>query len=141
MKIGLYPMVADVLHTGHIIAIEEAKRQCDYLIIGLHCCPNYKEPVQTIYERYMQLRAVKWVDEVIPYYDINDAKSMIESLDFDIYFLGEDHANKDWENSDLVKQLGKEIIFLTRKHNYSSTNLKIRIVDKEMNMVDTNEQD
>ena len=45
IKIGFYPMVADVLHTGHIMAIAEAKQHCDYLIIGLHCCPNYKNPV------------------------------------------------------------------------------------------------
>lgn len=137
MKIGLYPMVADVLHTGHLLAIEEAKKNCDYLIIGLHCCPNYKNPVQSIYERYMQLRAVKWVDEVIPYYDINDCKEMIESLDFDIYFLGEDHREKEWENSDVVKRMGKEIKYLSRKHNFSSTDLKIRIVNKELNRNDT----
>ena len=110
MKIGLYPMVADVLHTGHIVGLEEAKKHCDYLIVGLHCCPNYKNPVQSIYERYMQLRAVRYVDEVIPYYDINDAKNMILSLDYDIYFLGEDHEGKKWENDEVVKNLGKEII-------------------------------
>ena len=134
MKIGLYPMVADVLHTGHLLGIEEAKKNCDYLIVGLHCCPNYKDPVQTIYERYMQLRAVKWVDEVIPYYDVNDAATMIKSLQFDTYFLGEDHKGRDWENKELVTSLGKEIMYLPRQHDFSSTNLKIRIVDKEMNI-------
>lgn len=134
MKIGLYPMIADILHTGHLLSIEESKKRCDYLIVALHCCPNYKDPVQTIYERYMQLRAVKWIDEVIPYYDINDAATMIKSVIFDIYFLGEDHKGKDWENKELVTSLGKEIIYLPRQHDFSSTNLKIRIVDKEMNI-------
>lgn len=132
MKIGVYPMVADVLHTGHVLAIEEAKQHCDYLIVALHCCPNYKNPVQSIYERYMQLRAVKWVDEVIPYTDIDDAKNMLMSLNYSIYFLGEDYINRDWENSELVKSLGKEIIYLNRKHDFSSTNIKTRIVEKEM---------
>lgn len=132
MKIGIYPMVADVLHTGHIIAIEEAKKHCDYLIVALHCCPNYKKPIQTIYERYMQLRAVKWVDEVIPYTDIDDARQMLKSLDYDIYFLGEDHKDRDgiiehWECRDIVEGLKKEIFYLSRKHDYSSTNLKNRI--------------
>ena len=129
MKIGLYPMVADVLHTGHIVALEEAKKHCDYLIVGLHCCPNYKEPVQSIYERYMQLRAVKYVDEVIPYYDINDAKNMILSLDYDIYFLGEDHEGKKWENDEVVKKLGKEIYYTSRKHPFSSTYVKSMVID------------
>lgn len=129
MKIGIYPMVADILHTGHVIAIEEAKKHCDYLIIALHCCPNYKHPVQTIYERFMQIRAVKWVDEVIPYYDINDAKNMLQSLNYDIYFLGEDHKDTQWECRDIVESAKKEIYYLSRKHNYSSTNLKKGIIE------------
>ena len=133
MKIGLYPMVADVLHTGHVLAIEEAKKHCDYLIVALHCCPNYKSPVQTIYERFMQLRAVKWVDEIIPYQDKEDAATLIRSFNFDIYFLGEDYKDNEFENSDLLKSLKKEVFYLPRNHNFSSTNLKIRVVDKEMN--------
>lgn len=134
MRVGLYPMVADVLHTGHILAIEEAKQNCDYLIVALHCCPDYKSPVQSIYERFMQLRAIKWIDEVIPYENKEDAKLIIESFNFDVYFLGEDYKNRDFENKDVVQEMGKEIFYLSRKHNFSSTNLKIRIVDKEMNL-------
>lgn len=130
MKIGFYPMVADVLHAGHVLAIEEAKKHCDYLIVGLHCCPNYKNPVQTIFERYMQLRAVKWIDEVIPYTDINDVKNMILGLDYDVYFLGEDHKDKDWECRDVVESTGKEIYYLSRKHQFSSTYVKERIIER-----------
>lgn len=139
MKIGLYPMVADVLHTGHIVALEEAKKHCDYLIVGLHCCPNYKDPVQSIYERYMQLRAVKYVDEVIPYYDVHDAKNMILSLDYDIYFLGEDHEGKQWENDEVVKSLGKEIYYISRKHPFSSTYVKSMIIDSYLDKESKNE--
>ena len=131
MKIGVYTMVADILHTGHLIAIEEAKSKCDYLIVALHCCPDYKNPVQTIYERFMQLRAVKWFDEVIPYQNKDDMKTFLQSFNFDIYFLGEDYKNREFENSNVLKDLDKEIVFLTRKHNLSSTNLKIQIVQQE----------
>ena len=51
-----------------------------------------------------------------------------------MYFLGEDYKNRDFENKDVVQEMGKEIFYLSRKHNFSSTNLKIRIVDKEMNL-------
>ena len=131
MKVGLYPMVADVLHTGHILALEEAKNNCDYLIVGLHCNPNYKNPVQSIYERYIQLRAVKYVDEVIPYTDVNDMRNLLLSLNFDVYFLGEDHEGKTWECDDVVKGLNKEIHYLSRKHPYSSSYLKERICAAE----------
>lgn len=126
-KVGIYPMVADVIHAGHILAIQEAKSKCDYLIIGLHCCPNYKKPIQTIYERYIQLKNIKGVDEVIPYFDLNDCATMLLSTQFDIYFCGEDHKDQDFENKDLLLKLNKEIIYLSRKHNFSSTDIKKRI--------------
>ena len=117
-------MVADILHCGHVLALEEAKKQCDFLIVGLHCLPSYKNPKQSIYERYMQLRAVKWVDEVIPYESSLRDKDMFLSLDYDIYFLGDDHKTDDWELKTEIESLDKEIYYLKRKHNYSSSKIK-----------------
>lgn len=125
-KTGFYAGVFDILHAGHILAMQEAKRHCSHLIVGLHCCPNYKTPVQSIYERYIQLMSCRYVDEVIPYYDLNDCRTLIQSLPFDIYFLGEDHKGKRWENDMVVKDMGKEIIYLPRKHCLSSTYVKER---------------
>lgn len=129
MKTGIYPMVADVLHVGHILALEEAHKYCDRLVVALHCCPNYKSPVQSIYERYMQLRGVKWVDEIIPYTNVDDVRNLLLSFDYDIYFLGEDYLGKDFECKDVIESLDKEIIYLSRKHPYSSTNLKNKIIE------------
>lgn len=130
MKIGLFPMVADVLHAGHVIAIEEAKQHCDYLIIALHCNPIYKNPVQSVYERYMQLRAVKWVDEIIPYSNKADVENLLQSLNYDIYFLGEDYRGKEFECCDILEKLNKEVYYLSRKHTMSSSALKFNIADK-----------
>ena len=124
MKIGFFPMVADILHAGHVIALEEAKKHCDLLIVGLHCNPSYKEPRQSIYERYMQLRAVKFVDEVIPYESSERDEDMFVSLEYDVYFLGEDHRQDEWEMKSKIEALDKEIIYLKRKHGYSSTRVK-----------------
>ena len=130
MKIGLFPMVADVLHAGHVIAIEEAKAHCDYLIIALHCNPVYKNPVQTVYERYIQLRAVKWVDEIIPYSNKADMENLLQSFNYDIYFLGEDHKGKEFECCEILEKLNKEVFYLSRKHGMSSSSLKYDIADK-----------
>lgn len=130
MKIGLFPMVADVLHAGHVIAIEEAKQHCDYLIIALHCNPVYKSPVQTVYERYMQLRAVKWVDEIIPYSNKADVENLLQSLNYDVYFLGEDYRGKEFECCEILEALNKEVYYLSRKHKMSSSALKFNIADK-----------
>lgn len=124
MKIGFFPMVADILHSGHVLSLEEAKKHCDFLIVGLHCKPTYKNPQQSIYERYIQLRAVKWVDEVIPYENIERDKDAFISLDYDVYFLGEDHKSDDWELKDKIEELGKQIVYLKRKHSYSSSKIK-----------------
>lgn len=132
MVVGLYPMVADVIHTGHIVAIEEAKNHCDYLIVALHCNPIYKNPVQSIFERYMQLRAIKWVDEVIPYENKSDAERLICTLNYDIYFLGADYLNKDFEGKDILAKLNKQIYYISRNHTFSSTELKNRIKEVKL---------
>ena len=124
MKIGFFPMVADILHSGHVLALEEAKKHCDFLIVGLHCNPGYKTIQQSIYERYMQLRAVKWVDEVIPYESSERDKDIFLSLEYDVYFLGEDHKNAEWELKEVIEKLEKEIVYLKRRHGYSSSRLK-----------------
>lgn len=126
-KIGFYAGVFDVLHAGHILAMKEAKKHCSYLIVGLHCCPTYKRPAQTIYERYIQLASCKYVDEVIPYTNMDDCKTLIQSLPFDIYFLGEDHKGKAWENDSVVTAMGKQVIYLPRQHGLSSSYLKERL--------------
>lgn len=123
-------MAADILHVGHLLAIEEAKRNCDYLIVGLNCTPDGKNPVQSIYERYMQLRAVKWIDEIIPYQGREDLERLASSLQYDVRFLGEDYRGREWDGKNAEQMLNKKTYFLSRKHNFSSTELKNRIIDK-----------
>lgn len=120
-------MCADILHAGHILSLEEAKNHCDYLIVGLNCNPNGKTPVQSIYERFIQLRAVKFIDEIIPYGGREDLELLASSLPYNIRFLGEDYIDKDWDGKEIEQKLNKKPIFLSRKHNMSSTNLKERI--------------
>ena len=128
MKIGFYPMAADILHAGHMIALEEAKNNCDYLIVGLNCKPDGKNPIQSIYERFMQLRAVKFIDEIIPYEGKADLELLASSLDYQVRFVGEDYLNKEWDGKQIEKSLSKEVHYLRRKHNMSSSDLKARLI-------------
>lgn len=127
MRIGFYPMAADILHTGHVLALEEAKNNCDYLIVGLNCTPDGKNPIQSIYERFMQLRAVKFIDEIIPYQGRKDLEQIAASLNYNIRFLGSDYTNKDWDGKEVEQRLGKRVYYLKRNHNFSSTELKERL--------------
>ena len=72
MKIGITFSAFDLLHAGHIKMLEEAKSQCDYLICGLQTDPTINrpeknQPVQTVVERYIQLKGCRFVDEIVPY--------------------------------------------------------------------------
>lgn len=127
MKIGFYPMAADLLHAGHVLAIQEAKSNCDFLIVGLNCTPENKNPIQSIYERFVQLSAVKYIDQIIPYQGKADLELLAASLNYDIRFLGEDYIGKEWDGKAVEMKLGIRPFFLKRKHNMSSTSLKERI--------------
>ena len=72
MKVGFTCSTFDLFHAGHVIMLKEAKTQCDYLIVGLQTDPTIdrkekNKPVQSIFERYVQLQACKYVDEVAVY--------------------------------------------------------------------------
>lgn len=140
MKVGLFPMVADVLHAGHVLAIQEAKQNCDYLIVALYCKPTTKKPIQSIFERFIQLKAVKYVDEVIPYEDKDDAIRLITSTLFDVYFLGADYRGKTFEGCELLSQLHKEVYYLSRNHTMSSTRLKNNIYNRQKALINESQK-
>ena len=111
MKIGLFPVCADILHAGHILAIKEAKENCDYLVVALNCAPENKKPIQSIYERFIQLKGAKYIDEVIPYQGKKDLELLCSSYNYHIRFVGEDYINKDWDGKQIETELKKEIHF------------------------------
>jgi len=127
-KIGLFPMCADLLHVGHIAAIKEAKSYCDYLIVALNTAPDGKNPVETVYERWSKLYELKCVDLVLPYQGKKDLENVANTLAYDVRFLGEDYINKEWDGKEEEKKRGIKPHFLKRSHNFSSSELKQRVV-------------
>ena len=82
MRVGFTCSTFDLLHAGHVQMLREAKEQCEYLLVGLQVDPSAdrKEknaPVQTVVERYTQLKAVKYVDEIIPYGTEQDLEDIL----------------------------------------------------------------
>lgn len=47
MRVGITFSAFDLLHAGHIKMLEEAKRNCDYLICGLQTDPTIDRPEKT----------------------------------------------------------------------------------------------
>lgn len=128
MKVGFYPICGDLLHAGHILAIREAKEHCDYLIVGLNTNPDGKTPVQSVAERWIQLSAVKWVDEIIPYAGKKDCELLCSSLTYDVRFVGADYYGKTWDGISEETERGIPAYYLKRGHGLSSTELKDRVI-------------
>lgn len=119
----------DLCHAGHIQMLREARGRCDYLICGLQIDPSLDRPgknapLQTIMERYIQLSAVKYVDEIIPYSSEVELLDILASFSIDIRILGEEYKNKEFTGEGLCKKLGIEIYFNKRSHRFSSSNLR-----------------
>ena len=95
MRVGFTASTFDLLHAGHVQMLREAKQQCDYLICGLQVDPSVDRaeknaPIQTIVERYTQLKAVKYVDEIIPYSTEKDLEDILTMYQIDVRILGEE---------------------------------------------------
>jgi glycerol-3-phosphate cytidylyltransferase len=123
VKIGFIASSFDLLHAGHIIALREAKENCDFLVVGFNVEPETKKPVQSAKERLIQLRAVKYVDMIVPYYREQQMYEYLKNSNVNIRFLGDDYIGKSFTGDDLRI----EIRYLSRSHGYSTTELKDRI--------------
>lgn len=138
MITGITASTFDLLHAGHIEMLREAKGQCDYLIAALQIDPSLdrpqkNKPVQTIVERYTQLEAVKYVDEIIPYLTEKDLEDILEMRKLDVRILGEEYRNEDFTGRDICKKRNINLYFNKRDHRFSSSDLRIRV--KEENLI------
>ena len=127
----------DLLHAGHILMLEDAKSQCDKLIVGLQTDPTIdrpekNQPIQSFEERYIQLQAVKYIDEIFVYETEEDLYKKILYFNPDVRILGSDYIDKPFTGDDL----NIPIYFHKRKHNYSSTNLRGSIVSEYLHRED-----
>ena len=132
MKIGFTCSTFDLFHAGHIMMLKEAREQCDYLLVGLQTDPTidrpYKNnPIQGVFERYIQLKACKYVDEVVVYATEKELLDVLQSYPIDVRILGDEYASKSFTGDNL----DMELYFNRRKHSFSTTELRQRVVDAE----------
>ena len=130
MRIGFTCSTFDLLHAGHILMLKEAKAQCDYLIVGLQTDPTIdratkNKPVQSITERFIQLEAVKYIDEIVVYASEDDLIQILKAYNIDVRILGEDYKDKPFTGNDLPI----EVYFNKRTHKYSTSELRSRITE------------
>jgi glycerol-3-phosphate cytidylyltransferase len=128
--VGFTASTFDLLHPGHIAMLAEAKSMCDILVVGLLSDPTISrphlknKPVQTLFERFIQIQAVKYIDYLIPFESEEDLEQMILTIMPDIRFVGEEYKDQDHTGKNIV---GVKIHYNKRKHKYSSTELRNRL--------------
>ena len=132
MRVGFTCSCFDLFHAGHVSMLKEAKKQCDYLIVGLQTDPTIdrpekNKPVQSILERFIQLEACKYVDEIVPYATEKDLRDILLSYPIDVRIIGEEYKDKQFTGRDI----SMEIYYNSRKHSFSSSELRKRIYVNE----------
>jgi glycerol-3-phosphate cytidylyltransferase len=133
MKVGFTCSAWDLLHAGHIAMLAEAKSKCEYLIVGLQTDPTIdrpetkNKPIQSVVERYIQLKAVKYVDEIVPYSTEKELIEILQSFPINVRILGEEYRNKNFTGKEVCEKRGIDLFFNHRDHNFSSSELRNRI--------------
>lgn len=137
MRIGITFSAFDLLHAGHVKMLEEAKQNCDHLIVGLQTDPTLdrptkNKPTQSVVERYIQLKACKFVDEIVPYATEQDLEDILKSFTIDLRFVGDEYKERDFTGRAYCEERGIELYFNTRDHRFSSTSLRKEVYQKEL---------
>lgn len=130
-KVGFTCGAFDLCHYGHIIMFKECKDKCEKLIVGVQTDPSIdrpekNKPIQSLDERLGQVWALKFVDKCIVYETEEDLMMLLRQIKPDVRFVGADHRGTEFTGHDYGN-----IEFNTRKHNYSSSELRQRIIDAE----------
>jgi glycerol-3-phosphate cytidylyltransferase len=139
MIIGFTCSTFDLFHAGHIMMLKEAKTKCDHLIVGLQTDPTIdrpdtkNKPIQSVFERYEQLKACKYIDEILVYETEADLINILLSYPINVRILGQEYSEKDFTGRDECWDKGIELYFNKREHNFSTTELRQRVVAAEIN--------
>lgn len=128
-KIGYTTGVFDMFHIGHLNILKEAKKRCDYLIVGVstdEVVIQYKNktPIIPFEDRMEIVQAIRYVDKVVVQSSMDKMEAW-EYLKFDVMFHGD-----DWKNSSIYQKyidefskINVEIVFLPHTKGISSTKI------------------
>jgi len=136
LKIGITFSQFDLLHAGHVAMLAEAKNNCDYLICGLQNNatwdrPQKNQPIQSIVERQITLSANRFVDEIVVYNTEKDLEDILLTLPIDVRILGAEYMQQEFTGRAICERRGIQLVFNSRDHSFSSTNLRERVWEAE----------
>lgn len=121
--------VFDYFHLGHLRLFKQCKEHGDYLIVAVQDSEEilkYKPDAKVLYstdERVEILESIKIIDKVIVYRGLS--VETLESIDFDILALGEDHKGGRFDIAEQwCKDHGKKVVRLKRTQGICSSDIK-----------------
>ena len=134
--IGITCGAFDLLHAGHIAMLAEAKSACDYLVVALQNDPKVdrpskNSPVQSIFERQLQLSAVRFVDDIVVYNTEDELLDVLKTLPIAIRIIGADYIGKDFTGKQYCLDHSIEIKYNARDHSFSTSGLRERVIKSE----------
>ena len=137
MIVGYTTGVYDMFHIGHLNILRRAKEQCDFLIVGVSTDElvqhdKNKTPIIPFDERCEIVKAIRYVDKVVPQIDKNKFAAW-EKLRFNKMFVGSDwQGTPQWQGYEQqFATVGVEIIYLSHTDGISSTMLREKITPKK----------
>ncbi len=137
INIGVTFSCWDLLHAGHNLFLEDCKKQCEILCVGLQTDPTIdrpekNKPIQSLEEREIQIKSCRYVDYYFIYSTEESLIEVLKSLKPNVRFLGDDYVGKRFTGDNL----GIPIIYHTRSsHNYSTSQLRNIIYKREAEKV------
>lgn len=133
-KIGYTDGVYDLFHIGHLNMIQSAKKQCDYLIVGVHAdevVKGYKNryPIIPEDERRRIISSIKGVDRA----EINrfrDKMKLWELYHFNVIFIGDDWKGTErWNNFEkILGEIGVDVVYVPYTKGISTTEIREKIL-------------
>ena len=131
-KVGITFSAFDLFHSGHVAMLKEARANCDYLMVGLQTDPTIdrpekNKPIQSVFERYVQLEGCKYIDEIIPYSTETEVIDILLTYKIDVRFIGEEYKDQLFTGKQLCVDKGIELYYNNRQHSFSTSGLRQRI--------------
>jgi len=130
--IGITFSSFDLFHSGHVAMLKEAKANCDHLMVGVQTDPTVdrpekNKPIQSVFERYVQLEGCKYIDQIVPYATEKEIEDILLTYKIDKRFIGEEYKTKEFTGKQLCVDNDIELYYNKRQHTFSTTNLRTRI--------------
>jgi len=118
----------DILHSGHVTCLEQAKALGDILIVGVNSDESVRQlkgpsrPVNSLKDRLTVLAALGCVDYVVPFSD-RSPRELIRIIRPDVYAKGGDYSRETLPETPLIEELGGEVQILPYVGDRSTTHL------------------